>query len=127
MASYSIGEVEKLTGIKAHTLRYWEENVAFLSPKKDGFGRRIYSKKDVELILRLKFLISQQGFSIEKAAEQILAEKTDNSKLQVQQELSTIKEELLELYKIYLQQQKTGAANKGSVQIPQNNGQQNDR
>ncbi len=127
MASYSIGEVEKLTGVKAHTLRYWEENIAFLSPKKDGFGHRIYSKKDVELILRLKFLILQQGFSIEKAAGQVLAEKTDNSKLQVQQELNTIKAELLELYKIYLQQQKTGAANKNIPPTLQNDGQQNDR
>ena len=97
MASYSVGEVEKLTGVKAYTLRYWEETVAFLSPKKDGFGRRIYSKKDIEIIFRLKFLILQQGFSIQQAQKQILLEKSDNSKLQVQKELNTIKQDLFDL------------------------------
>ena len=41
MASYSIGEMEELTGIKAHVLRYWEEVIPSLAPKKDLGGRRV--------------------------------------------------------------------------------------
>ena len=50
MATFSIGEIEKLTGIKAHILRYWEEVVPSLSPQKDLGGRRTYSQRDVQII-----------------------------------------------------------------------------
>ena len=55
MASFSIGEVEELTGIKSHVLRYWEEIIPSLSPQKDFSGRRIYSSRDLQIIFRLKY------------------------------------------------------------------------
>ena len=42
MAEFSIGEVEKETGIKAHVLRYWEDVIPFIRPRKDDQGRRLY-------------------------------------------------------------------------------------
>lgn len=74
MAKYLIGEVEKLTEIKAHVLRYWEEVIPCFSPQKDVSGRRIYSERDVEMIRRLKFLIYKKGYSIEGARKQIIQE-----------------------------------------------------
>ncbi len=76
MAEYSIGEVERLTGLKAHVLRYWEETVTFLRPRKDDRGRRVYSSRDVELILRLKELIHGHKFTLEGAGERLMRELT---------------------------------------------------
>jgi DNA-binding transcriptional MerR regulator len=76
MASYSIGDMEELTGIKAHILRYWEEVIPGFAPKKDIGGRRTYSRSDLQIILRLKYLIQEKKFTIEGAREQLLAEKT---------------------------------------------------
>ena len=54
---YSIGQIEEITGVKAHILRYWEEVVPSLAPEKDFGGRRIYSKRELDMIERLKYLI----------------------------------------------------------------------
>ena len=67
MASYSIGEIEKFTGVKAHVLRYWEEVIPSIAPKKDLGGRRAYSQKNLQQIMRLKYLIQERRFTIEGA------------------------------------------------------------
>ncbi|MBR4180122.1 MAG: MerR family transcriptional regulator [Treponema sp.] len=72
--TYSIGEVEELTGIKAHVLRYWEEVVPGFSPQKDMGGRRTYTQREVEIIFRLKYLINEKKFTAEGAGQQILEE-----------------------------------------------------
>ena len=47
---YSIGDVEALTGVKAHILRYWETIVPGIAPQKDFGGRRLYSQSELEKI-----------------------------------------------------------------------------
>ena len=74
MANYSIGQVEELTGIKSHVLRYWEEVIPGFAPQKDFGGRRVYSQKEVDMINRLNFLINEKKFTIEGARDQIIAE-----------------------------------------------------
>ncbi len=74
MASYTIGEVEQLTGIKTHVLRYWEEVIPLLSPRKDFGGRRVYSQREIDVIRRLKFLIYEKEFTIEGAYHQLINE-----------------------------------------------------
>lgn len=76
MAEYSIGEAERLTGLPAHTLRYWEENIPFIRPRKDDRGRRIYSSRDVELFLRIKELVQVRKFTLEGAGDQLVGELT---------------------------------------------------
>ncbi len=99
MAEFLIGEVEEMTGVKAHTLRYWEEVVPFISPNKDNSGRRLYTKTDVRIILRLNHLINEKKFSIEGAQEQILAEANMQGSLQtLTPELNHIRSDLLDLY-----------------------------
>ena len=65
MGQYSIGDVEEISGIKAHVLRYWEEVIPSIRPRKDLGGRRVYSQRDLEVIFRLKYLISEKKFTIE--------------------------------------------------------------
>lgn len=72
--NYSIGQVEEMTGVKAHILRYWEEVVPGFIPQKDISGRRVYSQHELELIYRLKFLINEKKFTAEGAGQQILEE-----------------------------------------------------
>ena len=102
MASFTIGEVEELTGIKSHILRYWEEVIPSLAPKKDIGGRRSYSSRDLQIIFRLKYLIQEKRFTIEGARNQLiedagnLAEKNNSSDLILQ--INEIRGELLETY-----------------------------
>ena len=67
MAVYSIGDVEELTGVKAHVLRYWESVIPGFAPQKNIAGRREYSQREIDIILRLKYLITVKKFTIEGA------------------------------------------------------------
>ena len=81
---YTIGQIEDLTGVKAHILRYWEEVVPGFTPRKDMSGRRLYSQREVDLILRLKYLITEKKFTAEGAGRQIIEEAQavqDNAEL----------------------------------------------
>ena len=70
--TYTIGQVEDLTGVKAHILRYWEDVIPGFLPQKDDSGRRLYTQRDLELIFRLKYLITQKKFTVEGAGQQII-------------------------------------------------------
>ncbi|MCR5724026.1 MAG: MerR family transcriptional regulator [Treponema sp.] len=76
MAAYSIGEAEELTGVRQNILRYWEENIPGLAPRKDIGGRRVYTDRDIDLILRLKYLIQEKRYTLEGARAQLLSEMT---------------------------------------------------
>ncbi|WP_318663590.1 MerR family transcriptional regulator [Treponema sp.] len=96
MTNYSIGQVEEITGVKSHVLRYWEEVIPGFAPQKDFGGRRVYSQKEIDMINRLNFLINEKKFTIEGARDQIIAESqivSDNFDLiqnihELRQELS---------------------------------------
>jgi DNA-binding transcriptional MerR regulator len=61
---YSIGEVSRLTALKPFVLRYWETEFPTLQPQKSSGGRRIYCQEDVDMILRIKRLLYDEGFTI---------------------------------------------------------------
>jgi len=99
MASYSIGEVEQLTGVKPYVLRYWEEVIPCFAPKKDIGGRRAYSQRDIDIILRLKYLIYEKRYTIDGARSQIIQETaTADGNAAALQALHEIREELGSLY-----------------------------
>ncbi|MBQ1628419.1 MAG: MerR family transcriptional regulator [Treponema sp.] len=96
---YSIGEIEELTGVKAHVLRYWEEIIPGFSPMKDIGGRRVYSQKELEMVVRLKHLIVEKKFTIEGARDQIIAEsEAVNNHADLLMQMHEIRSELNELY-----------------------------
>src|SRR5579871_4639162 len=87
---FKIGEVSELLGVEPYVLRYWESEFPSLSPKKSGTGHRLYRRKDVELLLRIKHLLYEKRFTIEGARQSLHAEiKSPKPKLarKVQQEL----------------------------------------
>src|SRR5215468_355536 len=71
---FKIGEVSDLLGVEAYVLRYWETEFPVLSPKKSGTGHRLYRRKDVELLLRIKHLLYDKRFTIEGARQTLQTE-----------------------------------------------------
>lgn len=63
----TIGEVAKATGIKAHVLRYWEQQFPMLKPLTRSGGRRYYRPGDIELIERIDRLVNREGYTLKGA------------------------------------------------------------
>src|SRR6266436_2950455 len=61
---YRIGEVSRLTALKPFVLRYWETEFPTLEPVKSPSGHRLYRQEDVEMVLRIKRLLYDEGFTI---------------------------------------------------------------
>ena len=79
---FKIGEVSELLGVEPYVLRYWETEFSVLSPKKSGTGHRLYRRKDVELLLRIKHLLYERKFTIEGARLALTSEgKAPKSKV----------------------------------------------
>ncbi len=72
---YKIGEVCEIIGVESHVLRYWETEFRELSPPKSKSGQRTYRPKDIELLLRIKKLLYEEGFTIAGARRQLAAGK----------------------------------------------------
>src|SRR6202140_2463623 len=68
---FKIGEVSELLGVEPYVLRYWETEFPVLSPKKSGTGHRLYRRKDVELLLKLKHLLYDKRYTIEGARQSL--------------------------------------------------------
>ena len=76
---FKIGEVAEFTGIKPHVLRFWESEFARFRPAKSRNQQRLYCRKDIELVLHLKDLLYNQGFTISGAKKKIALESSRNS------------------------------------------------
>jgi len=61
---YRIGEVSRITEIRPFVLRYWEEEFPLLQPVKGHQGYRLYRQQDVDLVLKIKRLLYDEGFTI---------------------------------------------------------------
>jgi len=70
---FRIGEVARLTGVKAYVLRYWETEFSSLRPQKAQSGQRRYRKVDVEAVLQIKRLLWDEGFTIKGARAHLRA------------------------------------------------------
>ena len=68
---FSIREVAAIADVPHHVLRFWERRFPRLSPRRSRGGHRRYTKKDVELILEIKSLVQERGFTT-KGAEKFL-------------------------------------------------------
>ncbi len=71
---FRIGEVSVLVGVEPHVLRYWETEFPAVGPKKSGAGHRMYRRKEVELLLKIKYLLYEKKFTIEGARLHLLQE-----------------------------------------------------
>jgi DNA-binding transcriptional MerR regulator len=69
---YSISEVSKITAVEQYVLRYWETEFEELKPQKNRAGNRIYTNKDIQLILQIKSLLRDKKYTIEGAKKILL-------------------------------------------------------
>ena len=71
---FRIGEVARLCHLPAYVLRFWETEFPQLKPGKSGTGQRMYRRRDVENVLRIKTLLYDDGFTIAGARQQLRVE-----------------------------------------------------
>ncbi len=76
---FRIGEVSELCDLPAYVLRFWETEFPQLKPVKSSTGQRMYRRKDVENVLRIKQLLYDEGFTIAGARQHLKETKTDKT------------------------------------------------
>jgi len=100
---FKIGEVSKLACVAAHVLRYWESEFKEIQPKRANSNQRLYRREDVEIVLLIKQLLHEQGFTL-IGAKKFLADKNkavNGIHKEVKSDcLGTIKKELLAVEKL---------------------------
>jgi len=69
---FRIGEVCDLINVQPHVLRYWESEFPMLAPQKNRAGQRVYRRKDVEMVFRIRDLLYEQKFTIAGAKKRLL-------------------------------------------------------
>ncbi|MGA8809299.1 MAG: MerR family transcriptional regulator [Thermoanaerobaculia bacterium] len=68
---YKIGEVCKMAEVQPYVLRYWETEFPPLAPNKSGGGQRLYTRHEIDIILRIKQLLYSEGFTIAGAKKKL--------------------------------------------------------
>ncbi|MCX6143561.1 MAG: MerR family transcriptional regulator [Ignavibacteriales bacterium] len=86
---YSISEVSTITGLEQYVLRYWESEFPQLKPAKNRAGNRIYTNKDIKLIIYIKKLLRDERYTIE-GAKRVLEEYVPEAESVEQLELLNV-------------------------------------
>lgn len=76
---FKIGEVSKITRVKPYVLRYWESEFKIIKPQKSNSKQRVYTRKDIELILDIKKLLYKEKFTLEGAKKKLKTQQTKKS------------------------------------------------
>ena len=102
---YSISEVAQMLGLEAYVLRFWEKEFTQLRPKKNRAGNRVYQQKDIDLLMQIKFLLYDKGFTIEGARNYLKNEgRSNGSKMKAElavKMLAEIRAEIDGLLKLF--------------------------
>jgi DNA-binding transcriptional MerR regulator len=103
---YKIGEVCKLADVQPYVLRYWETEFPQLAPNKSGGGQRLYTRREIDTILRIKELLYREGFTIAGAKKKLETELAPPAPAAVEAAapsndvLANVKRELRELLRM---------------------------
>ncbi len=106
---FRIGEVARLCDVPAYVLRFWESEFPQLKPHKGGTGQRLYRRRDVEMALRIKSLLYDEGYTIPGARQVFKAElrhkepqlalSVDNAPLSIDtRQLRKLQKDMRDLY-----------------------------
>ncbi|RMF94670.1 MAG: MerR family transcriptional regulator [Candidatus Schekmanbacteria bacterium] len=71
---YKIGETSEIAGLPPHVLRFWENEFKCLNPGKNRTGQRVYTRRDLEIILRIKELLYEEKYTIAGAQKRLAKE-----------------------------------------------------
>ena len=78
MSHYHIRDVLSLIGVKKHVLRYWEQRVPLVRAQRNASGHRVWTKAQVRLLLRLRYLIVEKGVSVQAAGTSLIQDTAVN-------------------------------------------------
>jgi DNA-binding transcriptional MerR regulator len=90
---FRIGEVSRIAGLPTYVLRFWETEFSRMRPKRTSSGQRLYTRKDIELILKIKSLLYEKKFTI-PGARRYLTAKTSKKDMPTKQLLKDLRSEL---------------------------------
>src|SRR5260370_4384137 len=76
---FKIGEVCEITDTQPYVLRYWESEFPALAPAKNSSGQRIYRRRDIETVLRIKQLLYDEGFTFAGTKKRLKAEHSEHT------------------------------------------------
>src|SRR6478752_9952317 len=92
---FKIGEVCRVADVQPYVLRYWETEFAALAPNKSGGGQRLYTRREIDIILKIKQLLYSEGFTIAGAKKKLeIEEPSAAPSKDVNKALRQVKEEL---------------------------------
>ena len=93
---FRIGEVAELVGVEPHVLRYWEREFRSIRPTKSAKGQRVYSRRDIENLMRVRELLYREGFTIAGAKKKLQRSGLEPSETaeSVTEDASRIREQL---------------------------------
>ena len=95
---YQIGEVAEMLGEKASLIRFWEKEFEVLKPKKNLKGNRLFTKKDVETLQIIHFLVKEKGYTLQGARDYLKFQATaTKDKLEIIRSLENTREFLVSL------------------------------
>ncbi len=97
---FTIGEVSELCNVKAHVLRYWEQEFPQLAPVKRRGNRRYYQRKDVLMIRQIRSLLYDQGYTIGGAKQKLEGSETREDASQTKQIIRQMIVELEEVLQV---------------------------
>ena len=120
MASYSISDLEQLLKVKDYVIRYWEKEIPLIQPVRDKNGRRVYSDRDLQLFIRLKYLLYDRRFTVDGARAQIYQELAGGHQ-DLRAYISALRSELLSLFfMVHDSSRKAGNNNKNETNAEEN-------
>jgi DNA-binding transcriptional MerR regulator len=93
---FKISEVCEIVGVEPYVLRFWETEFPNFAPQKSKAGHRVYKRKDVENVLRIKELLYDRGFTIAGARRQLSKSKASN-KAERDELLNRVRKELQDI------------------------------
>lgn len=83
-SSFKFQELTPITGVKPYVIRFWETEFHEISPVESDSGHKIYSRQDVEFILKIKELLFEKKLSIPEAKKALLQEEGDALELEAE-------------------------------------------
>jgi DNA-binding transcriptional MerR regulator len=95
--SYGIRDLERILQVKIHVLRYWEREIPLVQPHKDLSGKLRYSDRDLQIFLRLKYLLYKRHFTVEGAREELFREISGGAQ-DLRAQIAALRSELAGLY-----------------------------
>jgi len=94
---YKISEVCEQTGLEAYVIRFWETEFPTLHPRKSQGNQRIYTRKEIDLIIEIKRLLYDEGLTIIGARKRLREPRKKQKKVRIAQTLSMVKKDLEDL------------------------------